>query len=290
MAIGNDAHLLYGQTLPHRPDLKMKAIPRNKYLFAVRLTMHDGSNLNLTRIANVAMPSFVYRTQTLNNYNNKSVVQTGIDYTPITLTAYDTKDAVFENFLKKYANHYFTGPMNDDSYVEWLNSPKGFDLKTTNHYIKMMTITRLDTSEQENVIEIFHPFIQNADADTLDYSDSSPTTFRVTLAYEGYRIKTPTNDTSSETLKAVADRHPDISNAVIEGSNTVDPGLLKALEDAPNEVDPALLRALDEVNTESAQTQAKQLEKFKEAEIDHEAFARALADNPALVADMKNRF
>lgn len=290
MAIGNDAHLLYGQTLPHRPDLKMTAIPRNKYLFAVRLTMHDGSNLNLTRIANVAMPSFVYRTQTLNNYNNKSVVQTGIDYTPITLTAYDTKDAVFENFLKKYANHYFEGPMNDDSYVEWLNSPKGFDLKTTNHYIKMMTITRLDTSEQENVIEIFHPFIQNADADTLDYSDSSPTTFRVTLAYEGYRIKTPTNDTSSETLKAVADRHPDVSNAVIEGSNTVDPGLLKALEDAPNEVDPALLRALDSQLENVAATQQEQLEKFKEAEIDMEAFGRALADNPTLVADMKNRF
>ena len=191
MAIGNDAHLLYGQTLPSSKDLKMTAIPRNKYMFAVRLTMHDGANINLTRISNVQMPSFVYRTQTLNNYNNKSVVQTGIDYTPITLTAYDTKDAEFEKFLKSYAEHYFSGPMNETSYRDWLNGSKGFDLKTTNHYIKMMTITRLDTSKQENIIEIFHPFIQNADADTLDYSDSSPTTFRVTFAYEGYSIKTP---------------------------------------------------------------------------------------------------
>ena len=191
MAIGNDAHLLYGQTLPHSPDLKMTAIPRNKYLFAVRLLMTDGTNLNLTRIANVQMPSFVYRTQTLNEYNNKSVVQTGIDYTPITLTAYDTKNAAFENFLKSYAEHYFAGPMNTDSYADWLTSPKGFDLKTTNHYIKSMFITRLDTSNQQNVIEIFNPFIQNADADTLDYSDSSPTTFRVTFTYEGYRINTP---------------------------------------------------------------------------------------------------
>tara|TARA_B110000444_G_scaffold252006_2_gene280692 strand:- start:1127 stop:1714 length:588 start_codon:yes stop_codon:yes gene_type:complete len=191
MAIGNDAHLLYGQTLPHSSDLKMTAIPRNKYLFAVRLLMTDGTNLNLTRIANVQMPSFVYRTQTLNQYNNKSVVQTGIDYTPITLTAYDTKNAEFENFLKSYAEHYFAGPMNTDSYADWLTSPKGFDLKTTNHYIKSMFITRLDTSNQQNVIEIFNPFIQNADADTLDYSDSSPTTFRVTFTYEGYRINTP---------------------------------------------------------------------------------------------------
>ena len=65
---------------------------------------------------------------------------------------------------------------------------------------------------------------------------------------------------------------------------------MKALEDAPNEVDPALLRALDSQSENLAATQQEQLEKFKEAEIDHEAFARALADNPALVADMKNRF
>jgi hypothetical protein len=190
MALGNDAHLLYGQTLPHNKDTKILAVPRNKYNFSVRLNTIAGV-INLPRIANVQMPSFVYRTQTLNNYNNKSVVQTGIDYTPITLTAYDTKDAKFEQFLKDYAEHYFSGPMNEDSYATWLSSPKGFDLKTTNHYITSMFITRLDTNEQENVIEIFHPFIQNADADTLDYSDSSPTTFRVTFAYEGYSIKTP---------------------------------------------------------------------------------------------------
>ena len=194
MALGNDAHILYGQSLPHNKDEKLLAIPRNKYNFDVKLnTIANGDDrvVYLPRIANVAMPSFVYRTQTLNNYNDKSVVQTGIDYTPITLTAYDTKDAVFENFLKRYADHYYTGPMNEGSYAEWLNSPKGFNLKTTNHYITSMVITRIDTNKQKNIIEIFHPFIQNADADTLDYSDSSPTTFRVTFAYEGYRIDTP---------------------------------------------------------------------------------------------------
>ena len=190
MALGNDAYVTYGQGLGHDASSKLSAIPRNKYIFSVELQTLDGP-VNLTRIANVQMPSFVYRTQTLNRYNNKSVIQTGIDYTPITLTAYDTKDAVFENFLKKYADHYYTGPMNQDSYAEWLTSPKGFNLKTTNHYITSMVITRTDTSKQKNVIEIFHPFIQNADADTLDYSDSSPTTFRVTFAYEGYRIDTP---------------------------------------------------------------------------------------------------
>lgn len=188
MALGNDAYVTYGQGLGHDASSKLSAIPRNKYIFSVELQTLDGP-VNLTRIANVQMPSFVYRTQTLNRYNNKSVIQTGIDYTPITLTAYDTKDAAFETFLKNYAKHYFAGPMNEDSYSSWLNGNKGFELRDTNHYITSMLISRKDTNSETNTMEIFHPFIQNADADTLDYSDSSPSTFRVSFQYEGYRIK-----------------------------------------------------------------------------------------------------
>jgi len=188
MALGNDAYVTYGQGLGHNAGSKLSAIPRNKYIFSVELLTIDGP-VDLTRIANVQMPSFVYRTQTLNRYNNKSVVQTGIDYTPITLTAYDTKDATFETFLKNYARHYFSGPMNEESYANWLNGSKGFELRDTNHYITQMNITRKDTNSENNTIEVFHPFIQNADADTLDYSDSSPSVFRVSFLYEGYRIK-----------------------------------------------------------------------------------------------------
>ena len=185
MAIGNSAHLLYGQG--QTSGLPMEAIPRNKFSFTVSLNTIDGT-VDLRRIANIQMPSFVYRTQTLNNYNNKSIVQTGIDYTPISLTAYDTKDAVFENFLKDYAEHYFAGPMNEEDYQAFLTDPKGLQLRDNKNYITMMTITRVDSFMHNNVIEIFHPFITNADADTLDYSDSSPSTFRVSFAYEGYNI------------------------------------------------------------------------------------------------------
>ena len=186
MALGSNAHKLYGQG--QSSPVILNAVPRNKYLFTVELTYNNGKTLVLDRIANVMMPSFVYRTQTLNKYNAKSIIQTGIDYTPITLTAYDTKDAVFENFLKDYAEHYFAGPMNEEDYQAFRNDPKGLQLRENKNYITMMTITRVDSSMHNNVIEIFHPFITNADADTLDYSDSSPSTFRVSFAYEGYNI------------------------------------------------------------------------------------------------------
>ena len=203
MSLGSAAHTLYSQGLSSPETLN--AIPRNKYTFTVDLTYDNGKSLVLKRIANVMMPSFVYRTQTLNKYNAKSIIQTGIDYTPITLTAYDTKDAVFENFLKDYAEHYFAGPMNEDDYNAFLTDPKGLQLRDNKNYITMMTITRIDAGTADNptlknVIEIYNPFITNADADTLDYSDSSPSVFRVSFAYEGYSIKSA-NSTSGDAFR-----------------------------------------------------------------------------------------
>ena len=189
LGLGDQAYVNYQQGLTKGV---MTAIPRNKFSFTVSLNTIDGP-VDLTRIAQVMMPSFVFRTQTINRYNDKHVVQTGIDYTPITLTAYDNKDAEFEKFLKDYARHYVAGPMNNDDYADWLTSPKGIKVPVDGHYIRSMIITRIDATEGKkvilsNVIEIFHPFITNADADTLDYSDSTPTVFRISFNYEGYRI------------------------------------------------------------------------------------------------------
>lgn len=189
MALGDKAHVIYRQSLVNGVQT---AIPRNKFSFTVKLVTLDGKTVDLTRIANVQLPAFSYRTQTLNNYNSKSIIQTGIDYTPITLTAYDNKDAEFETFLKSYARHYITGPMNQSSYEEWLTNNDqnkfGLNLPANNHFISQMIITRVDATDLTNVTEIFHPFIQNIDAETLDYADSGPSTYRITFGYEGFRI------------------------------------------------------------------------------------------------------
>lgn len=188
MALGDKAYVNYRQGLVKG---ELTAIPRNKFSFTVKLVTLGGS-VDLTRIANVQLPTFTYRTQTLNKYNSKSIIQTGIDYTPITLTAYDNKDAEFETFLKNYAKHYITGPMNEASYEEWktkeVNNQFGLKATTDNHYITQMIISRVDTATLSQTIEIFNPFIQNIDAETLDYSDSGPSQYRITFGYEGFRI------------------------------------------------------------------------------------------------------
>ena len=214
LGLGDKAYVNYRQGLTKG---EMTAIPRNKFSFTVTLNTIDGS-VDLTRISQVMMPSFVMRTQTINRYNDKHVVQTGVDYTPITLTAYDTKDATFEKFLKNYARHYVAGPMNDDDYADWLTSKKGIEIPADGHYIKSMIITRVDTKTLSNVIEIFHPFISNADADTLDYSDSTPTVFRISFNYEGYRILS--DSTPPEPVPVIAGASLEELNHVEEFSDT----------------------------------------------------------------------
>lgn len=186
MALGDSAYKVYSQG-QRRGEID--AVPRNKYSFTVSLNYIDSPTpLSLVRIANVQIPTYVYRSQTLNAYNAKKTVLTGIDYTPITITAYDTKDAVFEKFLKDYTAHYVDGPFNNDNYNAFLNNPKGIKTPGDRNYIRSIIINRKDSKNLENVIEIYNPYIINIDSDTLDYSDSSPAIYRVTFTYEGYKI------------------------------------------------------------------------------------------------------
>lgn len=187
MAIGSDAHKLYAQYLRKG---QVDAIPRSKFLFTVSLNIVGRPQpLVLERIANISMPSFNFKTTTLNQYNSKRVAQMGVDYTPITLTAYDTKDAELEQLLKDYTAHYIAGPMNTESRTNWLDSVKGIKLTQDRNFIQSITITRFDTANKTNTIEIFNPYISNIDADTFDYGDSAPAIYRLGIVYEGYRIE-----------------------------------------------------------------------------------------------------
>lgn len=185
MTLGSKAHNLYGQA--SNTGAMVSAVPRNKFNFTCRLDTIDGP-VDLERIANVTMPSYSAKAQVLYSYNKKKVVQSGVDYNPITLTAYDTRDAAIENFLKSYSAHYYAGPMNTESLTAHNLNGKGYVLQDEKNYIRTFTITRRNSAEDNNVIQIYHPFITSIESDTLDYSDSGLVQYRITFLYEGYDI------------------------------------------------------------------------------------------------------
>lgn len=185
MTLGTKAHILYGQN--REPGGMISAVPRFKFNFTCNLTTIDGG-VDLERIANVSMPGYATRSQVQNSYNRKKIIQTGIDYTPVTITAYDTKDAFIENFLKSYSNYYYAGPMNTQDLNSHNLDGKGYKLQSDRHYIKTLVITRKNSEEDTSITTVFNPTITNIESDTLDYSDSGLVQYRLTFMYEGFDI------------------------------------------------------------------------------------------------------
>jgi len=184
-------------------------IPRTRFNFCVILTLvgTDGADksLSLKKISGVTMPSYSTRTQTLNQYNKKRVVQTGVDYQPVQLTAYDDSSGQFEEFLKSYSRYYFgqTLTVDDASSFDYdlLNdsfsstsgySQAGLKIRDTKNFIKNMRIIRTSSPEDVNVITIYNPFIQSITPDALSYTESTPVSYSLSFMYEGFDIRSGT--------------------------------------------------------------------------------------------------
>lgn len=194
-------------------------IPRSKFQFAVQIqyispdgglitfpaprTFDTGELIGL-RVASIGMPGFTPKTNTLNQYNRKRIVHTGVDFTPVEMVAYDTRDGEMERFLKEYSNYYFNGPMNSpdpQSYTSFDvptagfvsgTSNFGFKLQEDKYFIKKLIITRKSSEEDVNVITLYNPTITALASDQLNYSESGPMHYNITFAYEGYDIQSGT--------------------------------------------------------------------------------------------------
>lgn len=195
MALGSKAHFLYGQTATKNDTMDL--LPRLKWAFKVSITHKNPAALSglittdFDRIASVSMPSYNVKSNTLNQYNKKRVVQTGIDYAPITMIVYDDRSATFEKFLKDYSNYYYAGSMNyGNTWTDFNNAPTGLKLQEEHNYIKTFTIERENSKTDKNIINIYNPILTNIDTDNLDYSDSGLIQYRLTFMYEGYNIST----------------------------------------------------------------------------------------------------
>lgn len=208
--IGDIARRTYGI---NESDNELLLTPRSKFRFSVNINHIDSATLNaespslktidtpFTRIRSIDMPSHDVSASTLNQYNRKRIIQTGVEYKPVTMVVYDTLDGHVEKFLRNYNNYYYSNTMSttsresynddivNDSFVAG-SSFAGYKLRADKNYIKTITIVRENSLTDTNIITIYNPFIVGIDADTLDYSASEPVEYRITFNFEGYDITT----------------------------------------------------------------------------------------------------
>jgi len=96
--------------------------PRYKFLFHVSFTLNsdipaiskvigtqEAQNLSVV-VKTVDLPKYSIATETLNQYNRKRVVQTKINYEPVTLTFHDDSGDNVRNMWYNYYSYYYKDP------------------------------------------------------------------------------------------------------------------------------------------------------------------------------------
>jgi len=117
------------------------------------------------------LPRFSIETQVVNVYNHKTIVQTKMNYEPITMTFYDQTNNVAESLIWQFVKGQF--------------DPSDASKKPG---IAAMTVTikmkNLSGEGVDKVYTLTNAFIVDAQHDTLDYSTSDPVVWTLTLRYE----------------------------------------------------------------------------------------------------------
>lgn len=109
--------------------------PRFKFLFHVSFTINteipqlnqfvtagDVTSLSYV-VKTVDLPKFNIQTETLNQYNRKRIIQTGVEYQPVTLTFHDDGGDVVRNLWYNYFSYYYKDPT--QKYIDTANNTNG---------------------------------------------------------------------------------------------------------------------------------------------------------------------
>lgn len=131
------------------------------------------------------LPRWTAETQVVNVYNHKTIVQTKLNYEPITMTLYDQTNNSGDAMIWAWVQEQFDAT----------DGSKAAKFKSFEVEIKMKNLSA--PGAEDKVYKLKNAFIVDAQHDTLDYSTSDPVMWSLTIRYEdleapGFQGPTPT--------------------------------------------------------------------------------------------------
>ena len=185
---------------------------RSKNLFYVRFTRPSYAGVTRDTMwredvgflcKSISKPTIQPQTEELSQYGKKRIITTGVKYDPVSLTLYDTSDSMAQQLWAEYAMYYF-GAFNqkgtawyDDVTSSTMNGSEiGFGFKTrpaaatpagdfdTQHFFETIQIYEV-WGGMYTQVNLLNPKISSYEPGEIDYEDSSASTVRMTLDYEG---------------------------------------------------------------------------------------------------------
>lgn len=196
---------------------KFTRLPRSKFLFWVSFIRNDisvnkqysdwATGVSLL-VESINRPSISFNVSVLNQYNKKRVVQSGLNYSPVTIRLYDTIDqAAFTMFHDYFQYYYGDGSANVNSWnydiitPEYLTiddtrdfgfNPPSVNISTDNIFSSSNNyfFERIEVYEfnhkKFNKYSLIHPKISSFTYDDNSYSDmGTPQMISLTVSYEG---------------------------------------------------------------------------------------------------------
>lgn len=191
-----DAARAYGTMEQGTLDLA----PRSRFNFRLELFLNreTDSRLLFERVKSVNLPNISFDTRIANQYNQKRVVQSKINYGPSTVTFYDTYDNDFANNVQKpYISNYYNNGNGIENQNQLIRDSvisdtfsienKGYTLINSDkprYYIAFVSITLLGPGNNTRIYRMKNCMITDINGDNLDYSDSNPVEITVSFQPE----------------------------------------------------------------------------------------------------------
>lgn len=101
-----DNNMRLAPKLKHLYHVVFNINPRIKTLLNLQ-NVFDRNEVNLL-VKSVDLPSFNMKTETLNQYNRKKIVQTGVEYQPVNLEFHDDNAGITSFLWESYFRYYYT--------------------------------------------------------------------------------------------------------------------------------------------------------------------------------------
>jgi hypothetical protein len=143
-----------------------------KYAWEVQISNTDISSAPPLVAKTCELPRWTAETQVVNVYNHKTIVQTKLNYEPITMSFYDQVNGAAEKLIWDYVKGQFDST----------DGSKKADFQPLTIKITMKTLSGDGTPDK--VYTLKNAFITDAQHDTLDYATSDVVLWTITVRYE----------------------------------------------------------------------------------------------------------
>ncbi len=224
----------------YKPDI---APPRQKFQGYVNfiinrrlIGMLPGTSEFRTRISSLvrtaSLPELTFQTEIKNSFNRKKVLQTGVEYSPVSMTVMDTIQNEWLTLFMKYYSYHYMNPRNkfndterDTSFMggdthggyqkssfgtgagdtpkgyQWSSNDFGMDLGVTKNFFERIDMI-LYHGNKGVQYSLFNPMMTGFSPSEIDYSSGEVMDFKIDFAYENFTTSNVYNFDLSEQDKA----------------------------------------------------------------------------------------